>query len=118
MVELSLTFEKKDGDFFLTENAVKRLKELIELEGREGQALNIKVTPGGCAGFMYDMAWVPDTTSGKKIEKDGAILIIKDADMRLLAGSTLDYVSNLMGSKFEVINPNATSSCGCGKSFS
>ncbi|MCH8908535.1 MAG: iron-sulfur cluster assembly accessory protein [Candidatus Heimdallarchaeota archaeon] len=117
MVELSLNFTVPDGAFMLTEAAAARINQLTEMEGRVDQALTIKVKPGGCAGFMYDMSWVPVTADGKKFELDGATLIVQTADLRLLDGGELDYIEDLMGSQFKISNPNATNSCGCGKSW-
>ncbi|OLS19057.1 MAG: Iron-sulfur cluster insertion protein ErpA [Candidatus Heimdallarchaeota archaeon LC_2] len=118
MVELSLNFNIPKGAFKITEAAATRIKELIELDGRSNSALEIKIVPGGCAGFSYEMGWAPITKDGKKFERDGAAVIIAETDMRLLDNAELDYVSSLMGSKFDIINPNSSSSCGCGKSWS
>ncbi|MHA2089657.1 MAG: HesB/IscA family protein [Candidatus Kariarchaeaceae archaeon] len=118
MVELTLNFSSQESTFSMTEAAAGRIKELIDSEGRIDQALQIQVTPGGCAGFSYDMNFADISTAGRKIEKNGSVLIISEADMRLLDGGELDYVQSLMGSKFEVNNPNASSTCGCGKSWS
>ncbi len=101
----------------MTEAAAKRINELVEAEGREGQAIQIKVIPGGCAGFSYQYGWAMANSPGNIVELNGAKLMVQDSDLRLLAGSTLDYVVSLQGSKFEINNPNASSACGCGKSF-
>ena len=118
MVELSLSFNTNESTFSITDAAAKRINVLIETEGRINQALQIKVIPGGCAGFSYDMNWTPINSKGVKIEKDGAIVIVPDSDLRMLDGGELDYVQSLMGSKFDIKNPNASSTCGCGKSWS
>ncbi len=118
MVELSLNFNVPEGTFNITDAAANRIKELLEMDGRSNVALAIKVVPGGCAGFSYEMGWAPIDQEGKKFEKDGASVIIKETDMRLLDKAELDFVSSLMGSKFDIKNPNASSSCGCGKSWS
>ncbi|MCE7735960.1 MAG: iron-sulfur cluster assembly accessory protein [Candidatus Heimdallarchaeota archaeon] len=118
MVELSLNFNVSEGKITLTEAAANRINELLEADGRVNTALEIKVVPGGCAGFSYEMGWIPTSSDGKKFEHNGATVIVKETDMRLLDGSELDYITSLMGSKFEVKNPNAQSSCGCGKSWS
>jgi iron-sulfur cluster insertion protein len=119
MVELSLNFNQPTGTVELTEAAAKRINELVETEARDGQAIQIRVVPGGCAGFSYQYGWADASSDGVNIvELNGAKLLVKDSDMRLLAGSTLDYIVSLQGSKFEIINPNASSECGCGKSFS
>lgn len=118
MVELSLNFNIPEGKINLTEAAANRINELLEADGRVNTALTIKVVPGGCAGFSYEMGWVPADSEGKKFERNGATVIVKETDIRLLDGSEVDYVTSLMGSKFDIKNPNAQSSCGCGKSWS
>lgn len=118
MVELNLAFNHKEGEFSLDITAANRINELINIEGRENEGLLLSVKPGGCAGFIYDFNWASLDTSGKKILKNGATLIIKEADLRLIGGGELKFINSLSGSKFEVINPKATNSCGCGKSFS
>ena len=117
MVELSLNFDLPKGTMSMTDSAATKINELIENEGRVGQAIQITVIPGGCAGFSYQFGWINIDADGELIEHNGAKLLIKNSDMRLLAGSTLDYRVSLKGSKFEVVNPNASSTCGCGKSF-
>ncbi|MHA2250571.1 MAG: HesB/IscA family protein [Candidatus Kariarchaeaceae archaeon] len=118
MVELSLSFNANESTFSITDAAANRINELMEAEGRINQALQIKVIPGGCAGFSYDMNWTSIESKGVKIKKNGATLIVTDADLRMLNGGELDYVQSLMGSKFDITNPNASSTCGCGKSWS
>ena len=118
MVELNLAFNHQNGEFALDESAANRINELLNLDGRVNEGLLLSVKPGGCAGFTYDFDWASLDTEGKKITTNGATLIIKEADLRLIDGGELKYINSLSGSKFEVINPNATNSCGCGKSFS
>ena len=121
MVELSLSFNPTptEFNFTLTDAAAKRILSFMEAEGRVNQALRIKVVPGGCAGFQYEFSWfnLSKLTDEKVIEKDGAKIVFGQADLRHVNGGTLDYVESLAGSKFEVSNPNASSTCGCGKSF-
>ena len=118
MVELSLTFNEPKKEFFLTEAAAKHINDLTDAEGRVDQALLIRVTPGGCSGFIYNMGWTSIESNGFKIELEGATVIIPDADMRMITGSTLDFSISIEASKFDIINPNAQATCGCGKSFS
>ena len=118
MVELNLAFDHKEGEFSLDITAANRINELINMEGRENETLLLSVKPGGCAGFIYDFNWTSLDSTGKKITNNGATLIIKDADLRLIDGGELKFINTLSGSKFEVVNPNASNSCGCGKSFS
>ncbi len=121
MVELSLSFnpEPVDFNFTITEAAARRIKTLLEAEGRVNQGMRIKVVPGGCAGFQYEFGWtsLSNLTDEEVVEYDGASIVFGQADLRHVTGGKLDYTESLAGSKFEVINPNASSTCGCGKSF-
>jgi len=103
--------------FRLTERAAARIAEIAA--GQSEAALRVAVLAGGCSGFQYrfdlDRAAAPDDTV---LERDGARVLIDPASLDLLAGAELDFRDELMGSYFTVRNPNATSSCGCGTSFS
>ena len=104
--------------FAVTERAASRIAEIVSGQGG-ASALRVAVLAGGCSGFQYkfelDDAEQPDDLV---IEKAGARVLVDQASMDLLAGSELDYTDALMGSHFEVRNPNAKSACGCGTSFS
>ncbi len=104
--------------FAVTERAASRIAEIVSDQGG-ASALRVAVLAGGCSGFQYkfelDDAEQPDDLV---IEKAGARVLVDQASMDLLAGSELDYTDALMGSHFEVRNPNAKSACGCGTSFS
>jgi iron-sulfur cluster assembly accessory protein len=80
--------------------------------------LRVSVAGGGCSGFQYvfdiDREKAPDDLV---IERDGATVLIDETSVELLQGSTIDFVDDLVGQSFKIINPNATSSCGCGTSF-
>jgi iron-sulfur cluster insertion protein len=105
-----------DTPFRLTERAAARIAEIT---GAEAAALRVAVLAGGCSGFQYkfdlDRQQAADDTV---LEQSGARVLIDPASLDLLAGAELDYADELMGSYFTVRNPNATSSCGCGTSFS
>ncbi len=121
MVELSLSFSPPvKKELHITEKAAEKIETLLKNENKTDHALRIKVIPGGCAGFSYDLEWFPLNKIKDEVvfEKGNAKVVVGPADLRLIAGSTLDYVESLMASKFEVKNPNATNTCGCGKSFS
>jgi iron-sulfur cluster insertion protein len=102
--------------FQLTDRAAARIAEIA---GSTGQALRIAVLAGGCSGFQYrfelDDAHAADDLV---IRRDAAVVFIDPASLDLLAGSELDYTDALMGAHFAVRNPNASSACGCGTSFS
>src|ERR1700679_1006143 len=105
------------AQFDVTERAAARIAEISASDG--GQALRVSVLAGGCSGFQYkfelDDAVQPDDLV---IEKANAKVLVDPSSLALLAGSELDFADTLMGSYFAVKNPNATSSCGCGTSFS
>ncbi|HET9160868.1 MAG TPA: iron-sulfur cluster insertion protein ErpA [Caulobacteraceae bacterium] len=102
----------------LTESAARRLAQLSAEEGRR-LMLRVAVDGGGCSGFQYRFDLVesaePDDT---RVERDGQAAVIDDVSIALLKGSQIDFVDELAGAEFKVMNPNAKSSCGCGVSFS
>ena len=101
----------------LTESAARRVKVLNAQEGAE-KMFRITVHGGGCSGFQYEFKL--DDQLGEDdltFERDGAVLVTDETSLDLLAGSEVDFVEDLMGAYFQVRNPNATSSCGCGTSF-
>ena len=103
----------------LTDNFVKRLKELQTLEKSPDLMLRIRVDGGGCQGFEY--AFIPETQKNDDdhiYEKNGAVVIVDEISLPFLENSEVDYVDDLIGAHFKINNPNATSSCGCGTSFS
>ena len=81
--------------------------------------LRLQVSGGGCSGFQYEFSLDADTTDEDCVfENHGAKMVIDEVSLDLLGGAEIDYVRELVGSAFRVNNPNATSSCGCGSSFS
>ena len=102
--------------FSVSQRAAARIAEII---AGEPTALRVAVLAGGCSGFQYrfelDPAMQPDDLV---IERDGARVLVDPVSLDLLANAELHYTDALMGSHFTVRNPNATSSCGCGTSFS
>jgi len=103
----------------LTDNFIKRLKVLREKENSPDLMLRIQVDGGGCQGFEY--SFKPDTVKNDDdhvFEKDGVGVLVDGVSLPFIDGSEIDYVDDLVGAYFKVNNPNATSSCGCGTSFS
>jgi iron-sulfur cluster assembly accessory protein len=102
----------------LSDSAVKRLHVLAAKESKPVM-LRLAVHGGGCQGVQYkfDFADAP-AADDRVFEKDGARLVVDTISLDLLTGAEVNYVESLMGSYFEVRNPNAASSCGCGTSFS
>ena len=106
------------GQFAVTDRAAARIAEISATEGN-GLALRVAVLAGGCSGFQYKFELDKDVQPDDLvIEKADARVIVDPSSLDLLAGSELDFADTLMGSYFAVKNPNATSSCGCGTSFS
>ncbi|HXQ42953.1 MAG TPA: iron-sulfur cluster insertion protein ErpA [Candidatus Udaeobacter sp.] len=103
----------------LTEAAAKRVAQLIEAEGNPALMLRLAVSGGGCSGFQYGFSFDDTRTDDDSVfARDGVKLLVDSASLDLLAGSEIDFVEELVGASFQVRNPNATSSCGCGSSFS
>lgn len=105
------------AQFGLTERAAAQIAAISAAQGKA--ALRVEVLAGGCSGFQYrfgltDAPAADDTV----IERNGARVLIDPASLDLLAGAELDYADELIGAHFTVRNPNATSGCGCGTSFS
>jgi iron-sulfur cluster assembly accessory protein len=103
----------------VTERAVSKVKSLLESENKTGFGLRIAVQGGGCSGFQYGLTFEDTARPDDKIvEFDGLKVYIDSMSEPYLNGTTVDYVESLQGSGFKINNPNATSSCGCGDSFS
>lgn len=103
----------------LTDTLVKRIKALRMQEGNEALRLRITVDSGGCQGFEYKFELSEAVNADDEVfEKDGVGVIIDDISLPYMRGATVNYTDELIGAHFEVVNPNAKSSCGCGTSFS
>jgi iron-sulfur cluster assembly accessory protein len=98
----------------ISERAARRIGEILKTEG-DGAMLRISVEGGGCSGFQYKFDVEHDDLV---IARDSAIVVVDPASVPFLAGSEVDFVDDLIGASFRVVNPNATASCGCGTSFS
>ena len=101
----------------ITPAAVSALTGLLENEDDATSGLRLEVTPGGCSGFEYAMSLTPARDGDEVIEHDGARLIIDRFSVPYLLGAEVDYEESFQGAGFVIKNPNATASCGCGKSF-
>ncbi len=102
----------------ITEKAAKRVAQILSKEP-EGAVLRVAVSGGGCSGFQYTFD-IEKTRNEDDlvIERDGATVLIDPVSLDFLKGSNIDFVDNLIGQSFQINNPNATASCGCGTSFS
>jgi len=102
----------------VTDSAARRVKRIIEAEGKPGLKLRVSVQGGGCSGFQYNFALDDQTEPDDvTIEKGGVAVVVDGMSLMYVLGSRLDFVEDLTGSYFRVSNPNATASCGCGTSF-
>jgi iron-sulfur cluster insertion protein len=102
-----------------TDSAANKVKELIEEEGNPGLKLRVFVTGGGCSGFQYGFTFDEEVNEDDTtMEKNGVMLLIDPMSYQYLVGAEIDYSEGLEGSQFVIRNPNATSTCGCGSSFS
>jgi len=103
----------------VTESAAKRIAVLREQEQVGAANLRIAVSGGGCSGFQYGLSFDDQTNPDDRVfERDGVAVVVDDVSLDLLNGAEVDFVEDLMGASFQIRNPNAASSCGCGNSFS
>jgi iron-sulfur cluster insertion protein len=103
----------------VTENAARRIAQLQAEENAENAFLRIAVSGGGCSGFQYGFSFDVERHEDDVVfERDGIGVIVDEVSLGLLNGAELDFTEDLMGASFQIHNPNAASSCGCGNSFS
>jgi iron-sulfur cluster assembly protein/iron-sulfur cluster insertion protein len=101
----------------LTENAANKVKQLQEEKGGGGKLLRIFVESGGCSGFQYGMSFDLKNDDDHTLKSAGVSFLMDDASIEYMKGSEIDFDDGLQGKGFEIRNPNADSTCGCGKSF-
>lgn len=101
----------------VTDRAFARLAEIAELTG-EVKSLRVAVDGGGCSGFQYDIRLDDAGADDLVLEKDGQKVLVDSISLPFLSNAVIDFTDELIGARFVVQNPNATSSCGCGTSFS
>jgi len=118
-MEETITETAGDRLIVITDSAARRIAALRQQEEAEGAFLRIAVSGGGCSGFQYGLSFDdrknPDDVA---FEKDGVTVVVDDVSLDLLKGAEVDFVEDMMGASFQIKNPNAASSCGCGNSFS
>lgn len=102
-----------------TDSAASKVKELIVEEGNPELKLRVFVTGGGCSGFQYGFTFDEVANEDDTVmEKNGVTLLVDPMSFQYLSGAEIDYQEGLEGAQFVIKNPNATSTCGCGSSFS
>ena len=103
----------------ITDSAARRIAALKAQEEAGEAFLRIAVSGGGCSGFQYGLTFDEDKNPDDVVfEHDGVRVVVDDVSLDLLNGAEIDFVEDLMGASFQIKNPNAASSCGCGNSFS
>ena len=115
-----MTTETQTADVLIfTDSAAAKVRELIEEEGNPDLKLRVFVTGGGCSGFQYGFTFDEEVAEDDAvIEKGGVTLLIDPMSYQYLVGAEIDYVEGIEGAQFVIRNPNATTTCGCGQSFS
>lgn len=104
--------------FTVTEKAAGEIKKLLAEENFDNAFLRVRIIPGGCSGFSYEMGFDDEMeTSDKIFETDGVKVAIDELSYPYLEGGILDFKDGLKGKGFDISNPNAKGSCGCGESF-
>ncbi|WED66497.1 iron-sulfur cluster insertion protein ErpA [Synoicihabitans lomoniglobus] len=101
----------------LTERAARQIESMRAESASEGQLLRVLVETGGCSGFQYGMSFDEPKADDQTLESEGVSFVIDPASHAYLDGSNIDFDDGLQGKGFEIQNPNAQSTCGCGKSF-
>jgi len=115
----SVSIGRRPSVITLTDGAITKVSDLLAQEGNDALALRVAVRPGGCSGYSYEMFFDSESTDDDVVSRQGAVKVVVDsASAELLKGATLEYTDGLQGAGFNISNPNATRTCGCGSSFS
>jgi iron-sulfur cluster insertion protein len=108
-----------DELLIFTDAAAAKVKGLIAEEGNPSLLLRVYITGGGCSGFQYGFTFDEAVNEGDtEVEKNGVRLVVDPMSFQYLVGAEIDYKEDLEGARFVIRNPNATTTCGCGSSFS
>ena len=112
--------EKLDiADIIFSDNAAKKVSNLIKEEKNTELKLRVYIVGGGCSGFSYGFTFDENYKEGDSaVDKNDVRLVVDPMSYQYLIGATVDYLEDLQGSRFIIHNPNAKSTCGCGSSFS
>ena len=116
---MSATEESIPGPLVFSEAAAGKVKELIEDEGNDALMLRVFISGGGCSGFQYGFTFDEEVGEGDTVvENEGVKLLVDPMSFQYLSGAEIDYSEGMEGAQFVIRNPNATTTCGCGSSFS
>jgi len=110
---------KAEATFTISDSAHARLLQIFAQEGKPDAMLRVKVSGGGCAGYQYGFDFESSVSGDDLIFGDDEVKVVVDTvSMDFLSGSEIDFVDDMIGASFQIKNPNAVTSCGCGTSFS
>lgn len=110
--------ETANPALIFTDAAARKVKQLIEQEGNQALKLRVFVSGGGCSGFQYGFTFDEKIEEGDtQVSNAGVMLVVDPMSYQYLAGAEIDYTEGLEGAQFVIRNPNATTTCGCGSSF-
>ena len=116
---MSTTESQAESPLVFTNAAALKVKDLIADEGNDALMLRVFISGGGCSGFQYGFTFDENMTDGDTVvENEGVKLLIDPMSYQYLTGAEIDYTEGLEGAQFVIRNPNATTTCGCGSSFS
>jgi iron-sulfur cluster insertion protein len=111
--------EQVDDEVRISDAAVRRIAALVREDGTPEAMFRVSVSGGGCSGFQYGFSLDDQRNPDDRVfHRDDVAVVIDEVSLDLLRGSEVDFVEDLIGSYFAIRNPNATSTCGCGSSFS
>ncbi len=116
----AMTMDSESNELLIfTDAAAEKVRQLIEEEEDENLMLRVFISGGGCSGFQYGFTFEDKINEGDEvIEKRGVKLLVDPMSIQYLVGAEIDYTEGLEGAQFVIRNPNATTTCGCGSSFS
>ncbi|EGV27752.1 Iron--sulfur cluster insertion protein erpA [Thiorhodococcus drewsii AZ1] len=108
-----------DAPIQFSSSAASKVADLIKAEGNPALMLRVYIQGGGCSGFQYGFTFDEEVQEGDtEVVTDGVTLLVDPMSMQYLTGAEIDYTEGLHGAQFVIRNPNATTTCGCGSSFS
>jgi iron-sulfur cluster insertion protein len=109
----------EETPLIFTSEAALKVKELLQQEENKELKLRVYITGGGCSGFQYGFTFDENIVDDdSQVKTDGVLLLIDSMSIQYMVGATIDYTEDLQGARFVIDNPNATTTCGCGSSFS
>lgn len=115
---MSAAMPEMPSPLLFTDNAAKKVKELIQEEKNPALMLRVFVSGGGCSGFQYGFTFEENANEDDtRVENGGVTLLIDPLSFQYLAGAEIDYQDGVQGAQFVIKNPNAKTTCGCGSSF-